>query len=304
MQVRTSRAWGILILANTPRSVFSPAPVFALSLFFLYQHPMTAGYSALAACASGVAFSMLSLGGANIWNHVNDMDEDRAANRDSPLLKGHVGVRGASAVTLVFYTAAVAVTALYATSRGAVVLAIASCLATFLYYWKRLRPLGGLRLKEHWTGEILVYAVAISTHTLALAAIYAPLDAHSLVIALPLFAYLFCGLVLKDLKDISSDAAAGYRTLGIVFPVATLLSAAFFLLFVFYFGAMAIAAAGIVGRGGIFVVVCAIAFLVGVAIPIYRRKWELTADDGPRVSLLAKSTYIAPMVWGLGSVFG
>lgn len=299
-----TNALGVLVLANTPRSVFSPIPAFALSIFFLYR-PFSVASLSLATCISGVAFSVLSVWGANLWNHVNDLEEDRLSGRDTVLTRGELAPHVAAAVALVFYAASVATCTFGpVVSRNlALPMAITFCLVTFLYSWRRLRPLHGMRLKEHWAGEIAVYAIAIPAHTMALATIYAPADARSLAITVPIFAYLFAGLLLKDLKDISFDDAAGHRTLGVVFPAVGLLRGACILLLAFYAGAAALSAFGVVGRGGLIVNACAAAFLFGVAIPLRRRGWGLSTEDSSRINLLVKSTYIALPVWGIGSVF-
>ena len=306
MQGWAHRARGVWVLANTPRSVFSPLPTFAFSLFFLYQHPIGLTFPSLAACASGIAFSLFSVWGANIWNNVSDLSDDIAAGRVNALTTGDVSPSNAIVLAASFYAMGVLVSVFGFSMNKAitVILALAFCVVTFLYSWNEVRPLSGKRLKEHWAGEVLVYAVAIPTHTLALTAIYSPIDARALAISIPIFSYLFTGLLLKDIKDISSDSSAGYRTLGVEFSAASLIRGGFALLLIFYAGATVLATMGIVGRGGLLVLICLVIFLLGVVIPLYSQRWKLTITDGGRINLLAKNTYAALLLWGLGSALG
>jgi len=301
-----SLARGVLVLANTPKSVFSPVPIFALSLFFLYSHPFSPDSASFSACVTGVAFSLLSVWASNIWNHVNDVEEDRAAGKDNPLTRGVVNLKIAMVLALAFYVLSMVVIGFgYAVERTpAIFMALTFCVTTFLYSWSRFNPIGGRRLKEHWAGEALVYAISIPTHTLVIALVYTDLDIRTLIIAVPVFAYLSVGLLLKDLKDISADIDAGHRTLGTAFSAKSLIRGACVSLLAFYIGATVIAAAGVVGIGGILVMVPAAVFIIGVLIPLKRRAWVLTVKDGTRVRLLSMSTYLAFAVWGLFSVLG
>ena len=297
---------GILALANTPKSVFSPIPVFAISLFFLYRHPVPLELSTLEVFLTGAAFSILSVWAANIFNHVNDFDEDRAAGKDNPIIRGDVKPGTAKAFSFAFYLIALAVIGFgFVEERlPALILACLFCTVTAIYSWQGFRFLGGHRLKEKWAGEVLVYAISIPAHTIVLALVYSTMDPMILVIAIPIIFYLVVGLMLKDLKDISADRAAGYSTLGVVFSTQKLLGGAVCSLLVFYASAMVLSITGIVGTGGIVVSIPAAFFIAGVAIPLWRQRFILTEKDARRINLFTKTTYIAIIVWGLGSMAG
>ena len=78
-----SKTVALLKLCNTPVTIFSPFPIFAISLFLI----STRGLSIydLPVMFYGIAVSLLLTFPSNLWNHCNDLKEDKAAGKKTIL---------------------------------------------------------------------------------------------------------------------------------------------------------------------------------------------------------------------------
>ncbi len=160
----------------------------------------------------------------NLWNHINDAEDDFAVGKDNPFINKGERVVGYSIVTFLYLLSFIYVIG-FSKSYGVFLFSI-SALMTFLYSDNKITK---LRLKRHYATELLVYTLTVPSYLLALFDLIKPVDNYALMLTLTLSLLLLSTVVIKDFKDISEDKKAGLKTLALVFSPSTLLKISFLL---------------------------------------------------------------------------
>src|SRR4030065_2518562 len=71
----------LLRLCNTPASIISPYPFFAIAIFLISQND----YKNINSLFLGIIVTLLSNYASNLWNHCNDLKEDIAQGKKTIL---------------------------------------------------------------------------------------------------------------------------------------------------------------------------------------------------------------------------
>ena len=194
--------------------------------------PFVVGFFAggLRGALSTVILTFLFYPAVNLWNHINDAEEDAAAGKDNPFTERKEKIFG---LFLVFSLYPLSYFYVLKTSKSiGYLLFLVPILMTFLYSDKILTK---VRLKRHYVTEILTYILTVPLSLLTLYDIVKPVDFNALILSLALTCLLLSTVVIKDFKDISEDREAGLRTLAVVYPPQTLLKIFIILLFGYFF---------------------------------------------------------------------
>lgn len=151
----------------------------------------------------------------NLWNHLNDAEDDaKDGRRGANFLIERKREAAFFVISFYFFSALMLLF-----SRDAVSLPLFAICATLtwlysdkMFFGKRFR-----RFKEDYRSEVLTYLIVTPSFPALLWTFFAPICTTALVFS-SIFAMLYLsGVLLKDLKDITADSLAGYRTLGVVF---------------------------------------------------------------------------------------
>jgi len=179
---------------------------------------------------STIILTFLFYPAVNLWNHINDAEEDVAAGKDNPFTEKGERILG---LLLVSFLYPISFFHVLVTSKSfGVFLFFIAALMTFLYSDNMITK---LRLKKHYVTELLTYILTVPSFLLALYDVVRPIDSNALILTLALTFLLLSTVVLKDFKDISEDRVAGLKTLAIVYSPQTLLKIFFFLLLGYFF---------------------------------------------------------------------
>ncbi|WP_456478038.1 UbiA family prenyltransferase [Geoglobus ahangari] len=165
----------------------------------------------------------------NLWNHVNDAEDDFKAGKDNPFVDKKTRTI-AILLTIFLYL----LSGFYAYSFGGVMCAmfyLFVLIATFLYSDNKLTR---IRLKRHYLGEITVYSISIPSYILMSYTLIKPLDEMAIKLSILFYPLLISTLFVKDLKDISADKSAGLKTLGVVFDPVYLVKVFVLLIFAYF----------------------------------------------------------------------
>ncbi|MEM0202982.1 MAG: UbiA family prenyltransferase [Archaeoglobaceae archaeon] len=191
-----------------------------------YPLPLTS-FLALSLSKSGFfeflisyVFCFLFFTAVNLWNHVNDAEDDaKVGKKDAVfLIKAK---REATIFSALFYFFS-ALLLIFSKDPSSFPLFLICALLTWIYSDKRFFGKRFRRLKEDYRTELLTYLIVTPSFPAILWTFFAPLSTTALAFS-SIFALLYLsGVLLKDLKDITEDAIAGYRTLGVVFSPETL----------------------------------------------------------------------------------
>ncbi len=290
----------ILKLCNTPVSIISPIPVFAISLFLISRKDLS--IHDLPILLSGVAVSLLSNFGSNLWNHCNDLKEDIAQEKKTVLTQDILMHKTALFSSLMFYASSLVL--IYYLSvelkRPIYLYFTIWALVTWSYSDNIiLKKLIGFRLKEHYIGELITYSIAWPTYTLSIWLIYSDLNATGIIIAA---AFLFLGvsiMLLKDLKDISGDRKAGLKTFAVVFSPSQLVRFSCYFVLLYYFVIMNPFTVSTAGTGILILIVPFIYFLRNTFFHMHRKQWTLDYGDLKALKGIGESNYSSIILLGL-----
>ncbi len=294
----------LLKLCNTPASIISPFPFFAVSLFLISKTEIS--FHNIPILFAGIAVSMLSNFGSNLWNHCNDLTEDVAQGKKSILTENRTMQK----------TALFASTSLYGVSLILVYyLSLEFKRPIYLYFliwvlvtwWYSdnfiLKKLAGFRLKEHYAGELITYSIAWPMYTISIWLIYSDLTATGIIIAIAFLFFSLSGLLLKDLKDISGDRKAGLKTFGVVFSPSKLIQYSCYFMVIYYCVMLNPVTVNLLGTGILVVMLPFIYFLKNTFIHMYKKNWILDIGDLKALKSIGSSVYASAIFIGLSAFF-
>ncbi len=297
-----SKAIELLRLCNTPASIYSPIPFFAISLFLISRKELSI-YD-LPVLFAGIVVSLLLTFAANLWNHSNDLKEDMAQGKKTILTQDNSVQKSALFIASLLYACSLLFT-YYLSNEFKRPIYLYSLLWIFATWWYSdnliLKKMTGLRLKDHYIGELVAYSIAWPAHTLSLWLVYSDLNSIALLITLAFFFFHISGLLLKDLKDISGDRKAGLKTFGVVFPPSKLLQYSSYLMMLYFLAILNPLTLNFFGMR-ILVVVFPFIYFLKNTFYFYKKRWVLDIGDLKVIKCIGNSVYASIIFMGL-SVF-
>ncbi len=293
----------LLRLCNTPATIFSPFPLFAISLFLISRKEFSI-YD-LPVLFAGIAISFLLTFPSNLWNHCNDLKEDIAQGKKTILTQG-TSMRKTALIIAVLLYACSMLFAYYLSNEIKRPIYLYSLIWVITTWWYSdnliLKKVIGFRLKDHYMGELVAYGIALPMHTLTVGLVYSDLSLKLIILTIAVFFFSMSGLLLKDLKDISGDRKAGLRTFGVVFPPSQLMRYSCYLMFVYYLVMLNPITLSSFGVGIAIIMIPFIYFLKNTFIHMYKKKWILDIGDLKAIKSIGNCIYTSFIFIGL-SVF-
>ena len=263
----------ILKFSAKPLTIIYPIPILQLLVFSLSNRNLNS-------LILEMAFSFTFYPAVNLWNHVNDIEEDVMGGKynvfaESPALR-FVGV----VMALLLYSTSF----LMVLKLGKVVSLILFVLCLTLTWFYSDRIIFGrflrFRLKDHYLTELATFVVSYPAFTLLLWTFFEDLNFRSFALSLTVLFFVLFGIFLKDLRDVSGDEKAGLRTLGVVFSPKRLLKLSYTSIIVYYLTVFIFAYLEIYSK------VCLVLVLTFIPTLIYlrsiaRNDWRLSPETLP-----------------------
>lgn len=294
----------LLRLCNTPASIISPIPLFAVSLF-LISHKEFSTYD-LPILFSGIFVSVFSNFGSNLWNHCNDLNEDTAAGKKTILTQNVSMQKTALVVAILLYSCCI-LFVLYLSmelKRPIYLYFLIWALATWWYSDNLiLKKITGFRLKEHYIGELVTYGIAWPMYTLSIWLIYSDLNVVGVIISAAFFFFSISVLLLKDLKDISGDRKAGLKTFGVVFSPSILIKYSCYLMILYYLVILNPFTLKFFSIGILIIALPFVYFLKNTFIHMHKKHWTLDIGDLRALKSIGNSIYVSVIFMGLSTFF-
>ena len=298
--------WGkiveLLKLCNTPVSIISPIPLFAISLFLISRNELS--IHDLPILFSGIVITLLSNFGSNLWNHCNDLKEDIAQGKKTILTHDTKMQKTALFFALMFYAFSLFLIC-YLSVKLKRPIYLYFLMWTFITWWYSdnviLKKLVGFRLKEHYMGELITYAIAWPTYTLSIWLIYSDLNATGIMTTIAFFFFGISILLLKDLKDISGDREAGLKTFGVVFSPSLLIRYSCYFVLLYYLVILNLFTLNSVGSGILIIMFPLIYFLRNTFFHMYKKQWKLDSGDLKAFKSIGESYYASLIIMGFYS---
>ena len=298
--------WGkivaLLKLCNTPATIYSPFPLFAISLFLISRNELSV-YD-LPVMFAGIVVSWLLTFPSNLWNHCNDLKEDKAAGKKTILTQDSLMQKRAIFIALMLYACSLLFVYYlsYEFKRPIYLYALIWVITTWWYSDNLiLKKLIGFRLKDHYLGELAAYSIAMPMFTLSIWLVYSDLNSKGIIITLAVFFFSISALLLKDLKDISGDKKAGLKTFGVVFFPSQLIRYSCYLMVLYYLALLNLITLS--SYGILVITIPFIYFLKNTFIPMYKKDWALGTEDFQALKSIGKSIYASFIFIGLSAFF-
>jgi len=292
----------LLKLCNTPATIYSPFPLFAISLFLISGKELSIyGLSLLFA---GIIVSYLLTFPSNLWNHCNDLKEDTAAGKKTILTDDPTIQKKAIYISVLLY--AFSLLFVYYLSiefrRPIYLYTIIWVIVTWWYSDNLiLKKLIGFRLKQHYISELITYSIAYPMYILSVWLVYSDLNSKGIIMTIAVFLVSISGLLLKDIKDISGDKKAGLKTFGVVFPPSQLLKYSCYLMILFYFTFLNPITLKIFGTSILIIIIPFIYFLKNTFIHMYKKDWTLSRGDMQALKSMGNSIYVSFIFIGMSA---
>ena len=297
-----SKIVALLKLCNTPATIYSPFPLFAISLFLISRNELSV-YD-LPVMFAGIVVSWLLTFPSNLWNHCNDLKEDKAAGKKTILTQDSSMQKRAIFIAVMLYACSLLFVYYlsYEFKRPIYLYALIWVITTWWYSDNLiLKKLIGFRLKDHYLGELTAYSIAMPMFTLSIWLVYSDLNSKGIIITLAVFFFSISALLLKDLKDISGDKKAGLKTFGVVFLPSQLIRYSCYLMVLYYFSLLNLITLS--SYGILVITIPFIYFLKNTFIPMYKKNWALGSGDFQALKSIGISIYASFIFIGLSAFF-
>jgi 4-hydroxybenzoate polyprenyltransferase len=302
IEVCWRKAFDILRLCNTPATIYSPFPSFAISLF-LISHKVLSIHD-FTILFAGIAGSLLLAFPSNLWNHCNDVREDTAQGKKTILSHDNSMRKIAIFIAILLYISSM-LFVFYLSNKFKRPIYLYSLIWVLATWWYSdnliLKKVIGFRLKDHYIGEFIAYSVAMPMYTLSVWLIYSDLNSIGITITLAFFFFNIAGLLLKDLKDISGDREAGLKTFGVVFPPSQLIKYSCYLMVVFYLVILNPFTLNSFGMGILIMTLPFIYFLKNTFVRLHKKNWILDVGDLKALKGIGNSVYASVIFLGLSA---
>ncbi len=298
------KAWELLKLCNTPATIYSPFPLFAISLFLISRKGLLIiDFPILFA---GILLSLLLAFPSNLWNHCNDLKEDIAQGKKTILTQDTSMHETALFIAVMLYAGSM-VFAYYLSKELNRPIYLYSLIWALTTWWYSdnliLNKMIGFRLKEHYIGELIAYSIAMPMYALSIWLVYSDLNPIGVIIIIAVFFFSISGLLLKDLKDISGDKKAGLRTFGVVFHPSQLIRYSCYLMVAYYLVLLNPLTLNYFGIGILIIALPFIYFLKNTVFYMYKKDWTLNMGDSKALKRMGDSIYTSIIFLGISIFF-
>jgi len=295
---------GLLRLCNSPATIISPFPFFAIAIFLISRHVLY--YNEIPFLFIGIIVTLLSNFASNLWNHSNDLKEDIAQGKKTILTQDSSIQKKVVIIAIFLY--AISILLVYQISlkveRPIYIYFLIWAIATWCYSDNLiLKKVKGFRLKEHYMGELVTYGIAWPMYTLSIWLIYSDMTIIGEIVLAAFLFFSISGLLLKDLKDISGDRKAGLKTFGVVFSPSKLVRYSCYFTFMYYFIVLNPITINYFNNGILIMIIPFAYFLKNTFAHMYKKKWTLDAGDLKALKSLGYSAYASVLLLGFGNLF-
>jgi len=278
----------------------------AITVFFASLHESNFFYEPFRAILIIGISAVPVTGGIMLLNNANDVVEDRLKGRENILTEGQINPTYVIILASFFYI----ISNLYvvyislSVKRYAFVPFLIFSLLTWWYSDKKImKKITGVRLKEHYIGELLTYIVSFPAFVTAFWLIFNDLDYRGLTF---IFAFTFLGMFyvsIKDIKDISSDRKAGLKTIASILGPNKLLKIGCWMLLPYYISFFMSVFVGILETIYLILVIPFTIFLHSSFIPFWSEDWKISVKIKSNIKVLIISTYTSLFFIAISALF-
>lgn len=267
--------FGVLVelvkLSARPATIVYPYPIAVLAAFSLSNN-----YE-LIYLLKGLTFSFLFYAGANLWNHVNDVEEDIKGGKRTIITEDPVIRELVIYLSVVLYAISISLASLWTLDFNGFLLFIIAVFTSWVYSDKILWEKRFRRWKNHYVTETITFTIGPLTGFLMLWTIFAPLSIKGLAYSTTMTFFMLSAFFLKDIKDITGDRLSDLKTLGVFLSYSDLLKISFLMLILYYLCIIIFSTLNIFSHFSLFSALFIIGFLYTLRYFINKR-WSITLE--------------------------
>ncbi|MFP3908915.1 MAG: UbiA family prenyltransferase [Halobacteriota archaeon] len=287
--------YNLIKLSAKPASIIYPYPIAALLAF-----SVSSDLNVLS-LIKAVVFSSTFYAGVNLWNHVNDLEEDIKGGKKTVITENSEYQSNFAYLPAGLYSASILLAFFWSVEIIGFVAFFAAASVTWIYsdrilFGKKIR-----RWKDHYLTETLSFVVFFPCFFIMLWTIYTSISLKGIGFSLMLTFFMLSGSVLKDIRDITGDKLAGLKTLGVVFLPENLLKTSFLLISIYYFSILLLAIQNILPSQTILSTI----FFAGIVYNIKHfvaNNWNITLESRKPLTIMYYSnlgSLLALIILGL-----
>ena len=276
----------IIKLSATPPSIIYPYPILQLLAFTLSETYDLESY------IKSIIVSFIFFAGVNLWNHINDIEEDRLSGKKHILIEKPEIRKYILTISPILYLTSLLLFTIWTIDKKVIIAFTIVSLVTWIYsdrilFGKKIR-----RWKDFYLTEVLTYVVAIPCFTISIWTLFAPISPKSFAFSTITLFFMLSGMFLKDIKDTTGDRLGGLKTLGVVFSPKQLIKLSITLILLYYFSIT------IHSFSGVFPFKCSVSAipLIGVLYTINHfmsNDWEITLKSLIPVKIMIYSNLLS-----------
>lgn len=284
----------------TPFSIFSPIPIYCIVLFFISPH------LSLNLLVLGIIASYLSISASNFWNHTNDVEEDNYNSKKTIITEDTISHKTAVIVSIVLYATSILFFFYLSLilNRPIYIYYLIWAIITWWYSDNIfLKKLTHIRLKEHWIGELVTYAIAYPAYTMSVWLIFSDSITKGILLSSIFLCFGISGVLLKDLKDIKGDTEAGLKTFGVVFSPSTLLKFSCMFIICYFLAIFVATGFNFFSIYSFLTIIPFIYLIKNTYLHFQNKNWTIEMSDKNNIKNMILSVYFSLIVLGVTNLF-
>ncbi len=282
----------LIKLGATPPSIIYPYPIIPFLAFALSKGSFINFLVSL-------LFVSTYCSAVNLWNHFNDAEDDVKAGRKDSALLLELGYKSVVLVLFLYLIAFIIV--LIKTNVVVVVLYLIAVIITWIYSDKIFIGKVIRRFKEYYVSEVLTYLIVVPLSSIVLWCFFSEIDLRCFGFVAIVTTLFLSIIVLKDIKDITVDADAGYKTLAVVVSPQNLLKTSF-TLNALYYALIFLLSISIFPRT-VMIGLIPLPILIYVIYCMLKRKWLIDIDSINLVKLYVYSYLLSLILICVGAFY-
>lgn len=292
---------GIIKLAYIPPHIGLPLAIVIYLLAISHSTPHTTHLTTL---TWTTLVALTSTAALMILNNTNDIKEDKIKGRKNILTTGHVKPKTTYTLSIALYLLTIGIIAIHTTTYNthAWIALTIFLVTTWLYSDKKTTEIFGTRLKEHYITEATTYLITFPTYTLGIWLLTAPLTTEAIITATTFGLLGTFYMLIKDMKDISSDRKAGLNTIATKINAETLLKTSTYTLLGYYLTIITATTTGHYNTPILIILIPTTIFLVYVLLYFQQKNWRLTKQDTLNIKILLLSTHSSLLFLAVGAI--
>ncbi|OKY78993.1 MAG: 4-hydroxybenzoate polyprenyltransferase family prenyltransferase UbiA [Candidatus Methanohalarchaeum thermophilum] len=293
---------GFLELSIIPPHVYFPILILYFFIFILTEGIPS---NVLGRFLIVFLFGLINSMSITFFNNVSDYEEDKIKGKRNLVTEEILSIDVGIYLSMFLYLIGLVFSVVLSCSIDYFIIVPYVVFSFFTWWYSDRFFLGnffGFRLKENYLTELITYLVTFPCFSLSGWLIMTDLDMKVFLIVFLFTTLVISFMLLKDIKDLSSDKKSGISSFAVVYDISTLLKTSSYLNIVFYFGLIYLGLRNYLSWGVFFILLPLAFFLKEVYYPLRSKKWKISMEMRGIVKKYYLNIYFTFLILILGLI--